>query len=286
MIWLRKIRYLLEGSVIVVWFAFFWTLPLDMASALGGLLGRIFGPFSGAHRTADHNLLFAMPELSLPARRKILGDMWENLGRVAGEYPHLSTQAMAKRITIEGREHFEAIKDKGALFASGHFANWEIAPLTAALCGQPLTLIYRAANNPISDWLIRTIRKRFNRNMHNKGREGAQGLLKALRDHEAVGLLVDQKMNDGSPLPFFGHDAMTATAPAQLAIKFQVPVLTARVVRTDGAHFHITILPPLHYEPNTDPKIVMTHVNQLFEQWIREYPAQWLWVHRRWGKIQ
>jgi KDO2-lipid IV(A) lauroyltransferase len=205
---------------------------------------------------------------------------------VLGEYPHLSREVMKRRITIEGLEHLQVVKEsgKGALFVSGHFANLEIAPLTAAIYGMPLMLIYRAANNPAAEWLLYRIRSRYNTAIYRKGREGAHNTLKALREGKAVGMMIDQKMNDGEPVLFFGKEAMTATAATSLAIKFQIPLIAARIVRTDGAYFHVSLQPPILYDKNTTASEAMFELHRLFESWIREYPAQWFWVHNRWRK--
>ena len=230
---LRKIRHALEGALICFALLFFRLLPLDVASSFMGTLARVFGPFSRAHRTARANLEMAMPELSDLQRSRILSGMWDNMGRVIGEYPHLSRPIMAKRITVEGREHLEKLRAVGQtmVFVSGHFANWEILPLTASLCGSPLVVIYREANNPVAEWLIRRIRAPYTLGMYGKGRMGAVQSIKALKEGRPLAMLIDQKQNDGSPLPFFGRTAMTTTAATQLAIKYQVPLLAARVVR-------------------------------------------------------
>ncbi len=283
---LRNIKYGVEAVLLVVSITFFRLLPLDAASALGGLLGRMIGPFLGVHRVAGKNIAMALPELSEAERGKVLSDMWDNLGRIIGEYPHISRKIMARRITIEGLEHLQNVKNSevGSFFISGHFANWEIAPLTAAIYGLPMVLIYRAANNPVADWLICRIRSRYNTAMYGKGREGAQQSIKAVKAGKAVGMLVDQKMNDGEAVPFFGRDAMTATAAISMAMKLEVPLLAARVVRTHGVHFHVTLQPPVIYDKNTDAKAAMLELHRIFEYWIREHPAQWFWVHNRWGK--
>ena len=202
---LKKLRYGFEGFFILFAMIFFRLLPLDVASALGGWLGRIVGPFARAHRTARRNLEQAFPEMSELQRSRILRGMWDNLGRVIGEYPHLSRPVMARRITIEGREHLDRIQEsqKAAVFVSGHFANWEIIPLTAALCGLPMTVVYREANNPVAEWLIRKIRAPYVRSMHGKGRVGALQSIKAIKEGHPVALLVDQKQNDGSPIALF-----------------------------------------------------------------------------------
>ncbi len=283
---LRYLRYTAESILLITGLIFFRILPLDIASALGGLVGRIIGPFSKAHITAENNIKLAMPELTPLQREFILKDMWDNLGRVVCEYPHLGRPMMANRIVIEGREHIDEVRKSGtgAFFISGHFANWEIAPLVAALCHLPLVLIYRSANNPVADWIIRKIRSRYNLSMYNKGREGAQEALKAIKAGNSVGMLIDQKMNDGEAMMFFGHKAMTATAATHMAIKLQVPLILAHVVRTDGAYFHVTIQPPIYYKKTEDPVHAMEHIHRMFEKWIRENPEQWFWVHRRWGK--
>lgn len=283
---LRKIRYALEGVLICFAVLFFRLLPLDLASAFAGGLARLVGPFSRAHRTARTNLELAMPELNDHQRSRILSSMWDNLGRVIGEYPHLSRAVMARRITVEGREHLDKVREsgKGAVFVSGHFANWEIIPLTAAVAGLPMAVIYREANNPVAEWLIRATRGSYTSGMHGKGRVGAVQSIKALKDNQPLAMLIDQKQNDGSMLDFFGRPAPTTTGAAQLAIRYQVPLLAARVVRTDGVHFHVTLEPPVNYPPDADPAQATLALNQLFERWIREHPAQWFWVHKRWGR--
>lgn len=282
---LRKARYILQGALLVCIYVFFRLLPLDVASAFGGFLGRLFGPLLRAHRVASRNLRHTMPRLPDEEYSRILRGMWDNLGRVGGEYPHLARPLMARRITLEGREHLEKImaSGKGSLFISGHFANWEIGPLTAALNGLSMALIYRAPNNPVADWLIRHIRNSGNMRIYPKGRDGARQMMRSFQAGEAVGFLADQKMNEGIAVPFFGHDAMTAPGMVQLALKWKVPVLFARVVRTDGAHFHVTLWPPQILEDNAQPKEVLTRMHHLFESWIRENPSQWFWVHNRWN---
>jgi KDO2-lipid IV(A) lauroyltransferase len=99
-------------------------------------------------------------------------------------------------------------------------------------------------------------------------------------------MLVDQKMNDGIAVPFFGHDVMTAPALAELALRYDCPVVPARVERLRGAHFKMTALPPLEMvrtgNHHADVAAVMAKVNALVEQWIRDTPEQWLWLHNRW----
>ena len=119
-----------------------------------------------------------------------------------------------------------------------------------------------------------------------KGPKGAKMALKALSQGGNLGMLVDQKMNDGIAIPFFGHDAMTAPALAQFALKYNCPIVPIRSERLNGLKFRVTCYPPLQMnltgDRQTDVLTIMTEVNKILENWIAEQPAQWLWLHNRW----
>jgi Kdo2-lipid IVA lauroyltransferase/acyltransferase len=287
---MKKIRYVLEAIGVRIFFVLLRTMSLDTASSIGGWLGRHLGPLHKSDRIARANLAKIMPELSREQIEQIIRDMWDNLGRTMGEYPHLTNATMAERMQVIGHEHFETARNSGtsSLFIGGHFANWELAPKSAGLYGYPLVLIYRQANNAMVDGIIRNTRLSFAQSMFPKGRKGAIELIKAIREARPIGMLVDQKMNEGVAIPFMGQDAMTATATAELALKYDLPIYMAQVIRLKGAHFRVIIHPPLQitstHDKQQDVLNTMTTINQIFEQWVREHPAQWFWVHRRWPK--
>ncbi|MEQ8347224.1 MAG: lysophospholipid acyltransferase family protein [Sneathiellaceae bacterium] len=265
-------------------------LPVDWASALGGALGRGLGPLSRAHRTARGNLQRMMPELDAATRRRVLRGMWDNLGRTAFEYPHLDAFAIDgpdPRIEVVGLEH--ATPRDGRLeviYFSGHIGNWEILGLTAAQLGTPPTVIYRAANNPLTERLLQKLRAPAAGRQLPKGARSVRPLLQAARDGETIALLVDQKMNDGMAVPFMGRPAMTATMPAEFALRFGRPLLPAFAERLGGARFRITVLPPIRAEGSerdrADVAALLARMNAVLEDWIRAHPEQWFWVHRRW----
>jgi KDO2-lipid IV(A) lauroyltransferase len=193
-----------------------------------------------------------------------------------------------ERIEIEGLEHIDAVlaKPKPLIFFSAHCGNWELFGPAAAWRGIPLNLVYRAPNNPYLDWLF-TERGNIGADMIPKGTAGARKTLQVLMQGKALGLLVDQKMNDGIAVPFFGREAMTAPALAQFALKFKCPVVPGHVVRLKGARFRLIIEPPLPIpdsgDRHADILAIMTTVNRMIENWVRAHPEQWLWVHKRWG---
>ena len=107
-------------------------------------------------------------------------------------------------------------------------------------------------------------------------------MVETLRDGGALGILIDQKYNEGLAIPFFGRPAMTSPAFVQMAQKTNCPLIPVRGERLPGAHFRVTIYPPLNItEQGVEDAIAQAHM--LLEEWISERPGQWLWLHRRWG---
>lgn len=275
--------------------ALFRILPLDAASTLGGWLGRQLGPRLPVHRHAVRNLERAMPELSPERRQAVLDGMWDNLGRVLAEYAHLPDIGRAielkdDRVAISGIEHIEAIRSAGkpVIFFSAHYGNWELLGLTATRYGLPLVQVYRAANNPLTEELLQDLRQAVGGRLVPKGMQAAREMLKALKQNESLAMLIDQKLSTGIAVPFFGHDAMTAPAIAELALRADCPVVPAYVERVAGTRFRVVVEAPLQLEKTGDRERdifnAMLRLNGRIESWVRVRPDLWFWVHKRWKK--
>ncbi len=292
-------RHRVEAWGAAVLFGVLGAVPLDVASGVGGWLGRRIGPRLGISKRARHHIGAALPDLSASEIEAVLRGMWDNLGRVAAEYPHLrririlasvggveTGRVETNRVEIRGLEHVERAIAAGRrlILFSAHLANWEIAALAAAQYGADIAQIYRSANNPLIDRMI----------LRFRGAEGefipkeavGRRAIAALRRGALLTILIDQKLNEGIAVPFFGRPAMTAPTLALLALRFDCDVLPARVERLQGARFRLTLYPPLP-SPDTgrrggDVAALMLDVNATLEGWIRERPEQWFWLHRRW----
>lgn len=285
-----KPAHLAEGLATMLFWGAFRLLPLDFASALGGGLARRVGPLLGRSRIARENLHRAFPDSGPAEIEAILRGVWDNLGRVAAEFPHLpriDPYAGDGRVDIVGIEHLDAMRDDGrpGIFFGAHIGNWEIMALAAEKRGLSVALFYRSARNPLAEHLYRKGRSGGGVYLP-KGREGARAALELLRAGGHVGMLVDQKLNDGIAVPFLGREAMTAPAPAQLALKFRCPLVPVHVKRLGGARFRLIIEAPLEL-PDTgdrqaDIRSLTRRINTVIEGWIRAHPEQWLWLHRRW----
>lgn len=266
---------------------FFGILSPDTASRFGGALFRMLGPFMGISKVARRNLALCFPDWSQSKIDTTVKGMWENLGRVVAEYPHLEAIAKSDRIRFRNADAFRAIKDGGkpTIFVSGHIGNWELLP-PALLFTQGLTMhsVYRAPNNPLVDRLLVQLRA-FGGALRSfgKNRRGLAETLKALQEGTCVGMLVDQKMNTGINVPFFGHPAMTSTAFVELAKKLSCPVIPGRIIRTSGCRFEIELSDALVID-GRDTSAIVADMHTHLERWITEYPEQWLWLHRRWKK--
>lgn len=288
----RRISYWIQNILFRGLLAGLRLLPIETASAIGGWFFRVVGPRLPADKVARKNLARAMPDLSRGEIDRIVREVWDNLGRGAAEYAHLDRidTIDGDRVELIGEEHLIAARDSKAPFIifSAHMANWEMASLVAAQRGCKLANIYRPASNPGMDRLIQKVRAGFTAELLPKGRAGARGALKVMNEGRPLGLLIDQKFNEGAPIPFFGRPAMTATAPAELALRYRCRVLPVRLERLPRARFRVTINPPMELPDSGDRKAdietLLTAMNAKVEEWVRARPGQWFWVHRRWPK--
>lgn len=286
---LRSARYAVEAAALLGIMAIFACLPVDLASAAGGLLGRVIGPRLGVSRRAMNNLRLAMPKNDRAQNQAIILGMWDNLGRSMAEYPHLKwiCSPRSGRVEIINKEGVDALLSDGkpGIVFSGHFGNWQVGPSTIhRLMGESLLSVYRPPNNP---WVNVLQRRQFlSRRAVPKGTDGGRSVLLHMRRGGHVGLMVDQKQGDGIGVPFMGRLAMTAPGVARLGRHFNCPVVPIRTERLIGASFRFTVLPPLEVvetgDRESDELENLTRVNGLIASWVRDQPEQWLWLHRRW----
>ncbi len=281
-----RATYVLEYVLAQAFLAILRVMPLDMASWLMGNIARAVGPYVPRSTLALAQIRQHLPPHPDRESAILLRDMWENMGRILGEYPHLHRDMMADRIAIVGREHLPS--SAPVLFISGHVGNWEIIPRGLGLYSSAVHVIYRPPNNPLAKRIIDRIRSRYSLGHYGKGREGARGVLEAFSAGENVLMLIDQKDNTGSLLRFLGSPAMTMTSAAKLALKHGVPVVPVLVERTGGSHFTLHVQPALiaPSEGSAEDNITayMQLMNDRLSQWITAHPAQWFWLHRRWPK--
>ncbi len=286
---LQRLRYAGETTLAYLIYGFFSLLPSKQASALGGKLLEKIGPRMGITRVAYKNLDMAFPEKTASEKAAIVKGMWNNLGRVIAEYPHLDK--IWSEVELVGAENLAKIRtdNRPVIFWGGHMANWECAAMAGRRNDIDVHVVYRKPNNPGVDGLLRRARAKGGAAGHiAKGDDGAREILAVLRRNGAVGILIDQKLTEGIPVPFFGQDARTAPVVAAFAQRLDCDVYPLRVERLDEGRLRVTFypamtLPPPSGDRDADMKALMAEMNSQLESWIREKPADWLWIHKRWG---
>ena len=287
---MKRLRHLLEAVGLRIVLALVSPLSPEAASNLGGFVARSLGPRLRVSERARRNLRLAMPELSESRIAEIVRGMWDNLGRTFAEYPHLGriTDPASDRVDWAEMAPVRRLRDEwgAGILCSAHIANWEIMPVTAAQNGLDMTIIVREPNNPYVRGIIDRLRGVAGGGRTPKGESGAKESIRVLRAGRVLGALFDQKLNRGLGAPLFGIEAMTAAAPAQLALRFGCPLILVRIERTGPARFRLTAQDPLPLpetgDRQADTLALVRRMNAVLEEWIRARPEQWFWLHRRW----
>ena len=266
-------------------------LPVDFASAFSGVVWRVIAPWLRRDQRAMNQISLAMPELAAEQRRKIINLMWRNLGRNFGEAFHLDEIADdPSRISFRASpETIERLKTlKKLVVISLHTGNWELASVAFSnATGVPVTGIYQRLKNPLVDREVVAMRKRFYPlGLFGKGKDAVVKMIKTVKNGGAAALLADLRDFRGVMVPFFGRPAPSTTIPAIISLSQDAPILIGRVIRTKGVHF-ICEFEIMEFAPtgdrDADVLALTAQIHAQFEQWVREYPDQWMWGHRRWG---
>ena len=287
----RRLRWALEGAALWTCYGVVALVGIDAASAIAGRLARAMGPRLGISRKARRNLARAFPDKPPAEIEALIHGMWDNLGRTMGEFAHLDrirTRGPGARIELVGEENIELLKHDGrpGIAFAAHLGNWELGALVSALHGLPVTLVYRQANNPHAERLIRRCRRPVGGELVPKGAVAARRITEVMRSGGHLGMIVDQKTNNGIPAPFFGREVMTTPILAMCALKYDCPLVPVQVERLRGARFRVTVHPPLRVratgDRDADVRAITAAMNATIEHWIRHRPEQWMWLHRRW----
>lgn len=277
-------------------FAILRALGPERSSDLGGGILRALGPLLPAHKTAMANLEAAFPEKSAQEITGIAAGAWENLGRTAAEYAHLATlfdydhenPTAPSRVEVDGIDYFNALRDDGraGIIFSTHLANWELPAICAATYGLDATAVFRPPNNPAIARVVHEIRSGSMGGLAAARQGAAYAMQAVLENGGHLGMLVDQHFTRGVIVPFFGRPALTNSVLGKFARRYECPVHGVRVIRLPGHRFKLQLTPPLTLPRDQGGEIdvqgAMAMMTQIVEEWVREYPEQWLWMHRRW----
>jgi KDO2-lipid IV(A) lauroyltransferase len=292
--WWHHPAYLAEYLGGGIFMAVAQSLPLPAAVKFGEWCGRRMIAWSRrSFRTAVDNLLQAFPGMSQPEAEALARRVYEHFGRATVEVAFgdrlLKPSTFDDHIVFRNEDYLRGVlaAGKGAIFVTGHLGPWEMFGILARHRGVPLTSVYRPMKNPYIDRFMLRYRATHGQTLVPK--YGAlPALLRVLRRGGYIALLVDQHAKDeGLWAPFFGRPASTTPAPAVLALRTGAPIVTGYARRLPGLYrFEVLCDEPVFVRPTgdraADVRNATIEVNRRLEGYVRQFPDQWLWMHRRW----
>jgi KDO2-lipid IV(A) lauroyltransferase len=263
-------------------------LPLPLSNAAARAAMRIFDRIAPRlRRVALENLSFALPDCSPAEHARIVDGVFRSIARMLvalARFPALNRDNISEWIAYQGLEHYQAAKQqgRGVLIATAHLGNWELSAFAHALMTEPMHVMVRPLDNPLIDRLVETRRTLSGNRLIDK-RDAARSVIKALRGNEAVGILIDQNTSaqEGVFVYFFGKLACAGPGFVKLAHRSQAPVIPGFAL-WDAAkkRYVLRFYPPI--EMTGDLHADTQRLHSAIEDVIRQYPDQWMWIHRRW----
>lgn len=287
-------REWLEYIVVWVLVKSLGVLPRSLARRIGAGIGAAAYRLSARLRkTGLRNLETAFPEKSLTEREQLLRRLYRNLGWLLAEFcqmPCYTRENTRSFLRYEGLNHYLAARErgKGVLIVTGHLGAWELSSYYHSLMGYPMSIVIRRLDNPRVDRLVNTIRCLHGNHVLHKD-DFARGLLAAMRKGETVGILMDTNMTppQGVFVPYFGRLACTASGLARVALKSGAAVLPGFMLWEESEQKYVLRFGPeiplvSTGDHEADALANTACFTSVIEDYVRQYPDQWLWVHRRW----
>ena len=285
----------LEYGAVRLLLAVLGALPRNVARRVGVGLAMLARPLlGGLNRFGSQNLHIAFPELSDGQKHGLLREQYRSLGRLMAEFAQMRGYS-ASRVTAEvmrydGLEHYLAAREKGrgVLVLTGHLGAWELSSFVHSLLGYPMGMVIRRLDNPLVDDLVNGIRcMHGNRILHKD--DFARGLLREMHAGGTVGILMDTNMTppQGVFVPFFGRQACTASGLARVARKTGAAVIPGFLLWNEAEgryvlHFGAELELQQTDDAEADALANTAMFARVTEGYVRQYPGQWLWLHRRW----
>lgn len=281
-----RISHRLQDGVARAYVAALLALPYGWRVPLGGwLFAWVVAPVAGYRRRIRANLALVWPDLPPSEVRRLCRAVPDNMGRTLIEmYSGADFVARASAHPPEGPgwRVAEAAREAGraVVFVSGHFGNYDAGRAAFVARGYPIGALYRPMKNEgFNDHYVAAMRT-LGEMVFPRGRDGLGRMLKHLKRGGMLAILIDQHMNAGAALRFFGHPARTALSAADLALRHDAPLIPVYAVRQpDGVSFRIRVEAPI---PTGSPQSMTQALNDSLEAIVRRHPDQWFWVHRRW----
>ncbi|SLN26834.1 Phosphatidylinositol mannoside acyltransferase [Roseovarius gaetbuli] len=252
---------------------------------MGWLTARVIAPIAGYDKRVRDNLAHVLPDLPEAEVRRLMRAVPNNAGRNMAELystPEFIARTRKSRVYGPGVEAIRAAQAEGRpiIFVTGHFGSFNAARIAMIEQGFEMGVFYRPMANKWFNTRYIAAMAALSQPMFEQGRRGMMQMVKHLRGGGVLAILTDLNAHDGVPLDFFGKPALSPLATAELALKFNAPLVPTWGIRSEnGLDFEILVEEPV--EPS-DPVTMTQEVNDRLERQVRERMDQWFWIHRRW----
>ena len=269
--------------------------PYKTSLYIGKFLGRILiRLFPKLSKTANRNLEIAFPDISPEERKRITKGTFESLGRHLGfisQFHKFTEEDIHKNVELIGKEHFDKAiaTGRGILFITGHFGSWEVFNLLSQAFGYEMNILVRRIDNPLVEKYVDSLRTKFG-NITIGKKEAPRKMYRLLENGKILGILADlnSQLHDGVFVDFFDVPASTTKSIAKLVLKTDAIILPAFAVWEEEKQKYVVYLEPaIDYEKTDDTKkdilLITQEFTKIIEKYVRKYPEQWLWIHKRWN---
>jgi len=283
---IKTLVYFVQSFVVYFFYFVGKLLGLNLSRKLFSTIFLILGPLFKSNEIIDTNLNTFKADLTKPEKNKIISNMWNNYGKTFIEYIFLGYfKKNNKHIQIIGEKHLESIieTNRPAIFISGHFANFELMSMEITKKNIKLATIYRPLNNFFLNPFMEFLREKYVcKNQIKKGIKGVREAIEFIKNETSIALMIDQRLSEGEKINFFGKPALTTTLPAQLSMKYDLPIIPVFIQRTEDDKFIIEFFEEINSKNFKDKNILTKKLNETLESMIIKNPNQWIWTHNRW----
>ena len=283
---IKKFNYFFQACLIYLLFIIGRIIGIKISRKIFSFLFAFIGPIFKSKKIIKSNINIFSIDINDYERNKIINNMWKNYGMTFIEYVFLD-HLKKKNSHIEINDEVNLLnvvkKNKPVIFVSGHFANFELMSMEITKKGINLATIYRPLNNFFLNPFMEHLRKRYVcKNQIKKGINGVRDAIEFIKKKHSIALMIDQRVSEGERVNFFGKPALTTTLPAQLAIKYDLPIIPVFIERTKEKNFRIEFYNEI-ISSNFADKIELTKkLNEVLESMIVKNPNEWIWTHNRW----
>ena len=282
---IKKISYFFQAVIIYLFFFVGKLLGLNLSKKIFAFLFKRLGPLFKSKSIIEKNLTNFNSNLTNEQRENIISSMWENYGITFIEYIFLKLFKEKNDLVEVTRSDIlnKISSNKPVVFVSGHFSNFELMSMEITKRKVKLATIYRPLNNFFLNPLMEYIRKKYVcKNQIKKGIGGVKESIQYIKAGYSIALMIDQRVSEGERLNFFNQPALTTTLPAQLALKFELPIIPVFIERRENGTYKIEFYDEITSK-NFKNKIELTQkLNSILEEMIKKNPNEWIWTHNRW----